>query len=95
LRAKAFDKIKLGGGSTSQDRNASNPLYATEEEAKVDYGAFGVSCSIYYAKSLEIRLITLGPKHPDTSSSYVSIGKVYSEKKGEHNKALECYLKSA
>jgi len=47
----------------------------------------------FYQKSLEIRLKSLPPNHPDLASSYLNIGSVYKSK-GEYDKAIEFYQKS-
>ena len=47
----------------------------------------------WYEKCLEIELKTLGPDHPSTASTYVSMGGVYDDMK-EYEKSLE-YLELA
>jgi len=47
----------------------------------------------YFFKSLEIKEATLGKNHPDTASSYNSIGIVYKNQ-GKYDEALKYYFKS-
>ncbi|CAF4687816.1 unnamed protein product, partial [Didymodactylos carnosus] len=46
----------------------------------------------YYEKSLEIKLISLPPNHPDIATTYNNIGLVY-DNQGDYEKALKYYEK--